>query len=152
MPRNGVLHAKTYQRRGKQQHAINNLLAFFLRTKRQRHAQHAKNKGVGDQEQLAAQVILRSIVLQPPQTANAKGKQQAEQIQLPPVLPDANGENADREQKIEREKCDMTAAAGGKQQRREIAAKACQHRQAECLLQNSQTHARRANRHQQRKC
>ena len=151
VPGHAVLHPETDQRRGKQQHAVDNLLPFFLRPQRQRHAQDAKYQRIGNQEQLADPIVFRLVVIQPPQAAHAERKQQPEQVQLAPVLPDADSENADGKQEIEREQRHKAAAPGGQQQRRKIPAEARQHGQAQRLLQHRQPNARRANHHQQRK-
>ena len=151
MLRHTVLHPKTDQRRGKQQHTVNDLLPFFLRPQRQRHAQHAENQRIGNQEQLADPIVFRLVITQPPQAAHAEREQQPEQVQLAPVLPDADGKNADGQQEIEREQRDKAAAPGRQQQRRKVAAEARQHGKAQRLLQHRQPDARRADHHQQRK-
>ena len=151
MRRHAVLHPKTNQRRGKQQYAVNNLFALFLRPQRQRYAKHAKNKRIGNQEQLTDNIVFRLVVAQPPHSANAKREEQPEQVELAPVLPDANDENADGEQKIEGEQLHKATAPGRQEQRRKISAEARQHGKTQRLLQHGQPDARRANHHQQRK-
>ena len=101
VPGHAVLHPETDQRRGKQQHAVDNLLPFLLRPQRQRHAQDAEYQRIGNQEQLADPIVFRLVVIQPPQAAHAERKQQPEQVQLAPVLPDADSENPDGKQEIE---------------------------------------------------
>ncbi len=71
---NGVLHAKPNQRRRKQQHAINNMFAFFLRPQRQRHAQHAENNDIGNQEKLAVEPVFRPVVADAPQAADPESE------------------------------------------------------------------------------
>ena len=110
--RHAVLHPEADQRRGKQQHTVNDLLPFLLRPQRQRHAQHAEDQRIGNQEQLANPIVFRLVVIQPPQAAHAEGEQQPEEIQLAPVLPDADSENADGQQEIEREQRHKAAAPG----------------------------------------
>ena len=151
VPGHAILHPEANQRRSKQQYAVNNLFPFFLRPQRQRHAQHAEYQRIGNQEQLAHPIVFRLIVAQPPEATHAKRKKQTEQIELAPVLPDADGENTDGKQEIEREQRHKVAASGRQEQRCQIPAEARQHGQAQGLLQHGQPDARGANRYQQRK-
>ncbi len=146
-----VLHPEAYQRRGKQQHAVNNLLPFLLRPQRQRHAQHAEYQRIGNQEQLADPIVPGLVITQPPQPAHAEGKEQPEQVKLAPVLPDADSKNADGKQEIEGEQGHKAPASRRQKQRRKVSAEARQHGKAQGFLQHGQPDARGANHHQQRK-
>ncbi len=113
-------------------------LGFVSRLARRHQHDGCEEQEEGDQEQLAAGVILGAVLEHAPGGADDEGAEKADQVQRAPGAVPGHRGDAQVEHQVVAEQGDMVAAAGRDQQRRSEAAQRANDRQRARVLQHGQ--------------
>jgi len=101
---------------------------------RDRHVQHEED----DEERLDAVEVFRAVVLEAPRQPDEEGEREAHHVQRPPRLVPGDGRDAEVQHQEVAEERDVAAATGGREDRREEAARGAEDRQHHRVLPDGQ--------------